>query len=161
MVLVLTALAPQASATTADDGALSAVASKAVTVRQPVGPTAAIKAPVTVQVGENVVLESTSKAGDAAITNTTWSIAGKAFYGFRAQVAFADAGTKQVTLTVTDALGRSDTATADLIVTAAPAPTLAPGGEGQKAKAKDAPTPSVLVLAGLLLLAVAVRKRLQ
>ncbi|WP_158056464.1 PKD domain-containing protein [Halorussus halophilus] len=80
-------------------------------------PEANIAGPQSVLVGEEITLDASgSSAENGTLESYEWSIAGATQSGETASATFSDLGETNVTLTVTDAAGLRDSATATVIV---------------------------------------------
>jgi heat shock protein HslJ len=84
------------------------------------GPTAVINAPSSAGVGEVVVFDgSSSQAGSAAIVSYEWNLGdGTDASGPVVQYAYSGPGSFNVSLTVVDGLGQSNTATSQIAISA-------------------------------------------
>lgn len=102
-----------------DPGGLDASATRQVVVES-IAPTADAGPDQTVEVGASVTLSGSGSIDNVGIANYTWSceIGGEAkeAFGVSSTWSFAEAGTYEVTLTVRDAAGSTDTDTVTITV---------------------------------------------
>ena len=93
-------------------------------------PSAAIDAPENVTVGEQFSVDASESTDDTSIVEYDWSFDGDATKtGTTATYAFESAGEHTVALTVTDAAGKTDTATASVTVESSEPPKEEPPKE--------------------------------
>ncbi len=77
----------------------------------------------TVSIGEIVTFDGSGSTDDDGISNHTWSIENKKYYGITVEHRFSDIGTYEVSLEVTDTDGYSDTDTVNITVEDSESPT--------------------------------------
>ena len=116
--------------TVVDETGATTTATRTVTVTDEEAPTAAVNAPSDVTAGSDAVFSAVNSTDNAEITGYEWTFGdGATANGAVVQHAYETTGSYEVTLTVTDAAGNTDSATTTVDVTAADANATAPTAE--------------------------------